>query len=55
MVGFKGVNSMDKLQVEWVLREAQYKKAETCLERACGFFVQAKLFAFEEKEVYALE
>jgi hypothetical protein len=39
MVGSKRVSKMDKLQVKWVLWKAQYKKAEACLEHACGFVV----------------
>jgi hypothetical protein len=31
------------------------KKTEACLKYARGFFVHANLFAFEKKEVYALE
>ncbi len=46
---------MDKLQVDGCFKKPSIKKTEACLEHACGFFVHAKLFAFEEKEVYALE
>ncbi len=47
-------NTMEKMQVEWVVWEAQYQKEKTCLEKVRGFVVKAKLFAFEEKEAFIL-
>jgi hypothetical protein len=55
MEGSKGANTMEKIQAEWAVQEAQYQKAEACLEKAaCGFVVKAKLFAFEGKEAFVL-
>jgi hypothetical protein len=47
MQGFEGTYTMEKIQAEWVVREVQYLKAKTCLEKVYGFVVKAKLFVLD--------